>query len=246
MNYRQKIFTNYRTVQALPPQLDLAAADHWGRAFDTYLRGWLPASPDAAIADVGCGSGVLLRFFQKRGYRNLIGVDLSPEQLHAARAVCENVHLQGATEFLLAHPGAFDLVISFDLIEHLGKDELLDFLAAAHGALRPGGRLILQTPNCASPFGIVQRHADFTHEIGLTPGALAWLLRLTGFEKFQAREQGPVVHGLKSFVRFVLWKCLRLYLVLFDLVETGSAQGVYTRVFISSAFKPAAARPPQP
>jgi 2-polyprenyl-3-methyl-5-hydroxy-6-metoxy-1,4-benzoquinol methylase len=238
VDYRQRIYSNYRTVQALPPKVDLVAADRWGRAYDTWLRGWLPTVKTASIVDVGCGGGLLLRFFQRHGYNNQMGVDLSTEQLAAARQVCANVHLEGATEFLTARPGAFDMVVSFDLIEHLRKDELLDFLGAAHDALRPGGRLILQTPNCASPFGIVQRYADFTHEVGLTPNSLTWLLRLSGFQTIEAREQGPVVHGLKSLIRFGLWKLVRLGFLLFDLIETGSAERVYTRVFVVSAVKP--------
>ncbi len=238
MGYREELFTNYRTVQALPAKADLAKAERWGEAYDTYLRGWLPASHEARIADLACGNGYLLHFFLRRDYRNVQGVDISPEQLAVAKQICEHVQLQNGTDFLSSHPTAFDLITSLDLIEHLTKDELLQFLRAAYGALKPGGRLVLQTPNCASPFGVVQRYLDFTHEIGLTPNSLAWLLRLTGFAQFEAREQGPVVHGAKSFVRAVLWRLLRLSFITRDLIETGAAQSIYTRVFIVSVRKP--------
>jgi 2-polyprenyl-3-methyl-5-hydroxy-6-metoxy-1,4-benzoquinol methylase len=238
MSYREELFANYRTVQALPAKPDLAGADHWGQAYDTYLRGWLPANAEARIADIACGNGYLLRFFLKRGYRHVQGVDISAEQLAVARQICEHVQLQNGTEFMLKHPATFDLITALDLIEHLTKDELLKFLRAAHGALRPGGRLVLQTPNCASPQGIAVRHADFTHEIGLTPNSLAWLLRLTGYENHEAREQGPVCRGLKSSVRWLLWRMLRLTFIARDLIESGSAQQVYTRVFVASATKP--------
>lgn len=239
MSYREELFANYRTVQALPAKPDLAKADHWGEAYDTYLRGWLPANRDARIVDIACGNGYLLRFLLQRGYHNVQGVDISAEQLAVAKQICEQVELLNGTEFLFKHPAAFDLITSLDLIEHLTKNELLQFLRAAFGALRPGGRLILQTPNCASPLGIAVRYSDFTHEIGLNPNSLAWLMRLTGFQDYEAREQGPVSRGLKSSVRWLLWRMLRVSFKARDLIETGAAQGVYTRVFIASATKPA-------
>jgi SAM-dependent methyltransferase len=238
MNYREELFASYRTVQALPAKPDLAKADHWGEAYDTYLRGWMPEGPDGCIADIACGNGYLLRFFQKRGYRNVQGVDISEEQLAVAKQICERVQLQNGTDYLLQKPNSFDLITALDLVEHLTKDELLKFLRSAHGALRPGGRLILQTPNCASPQGIAVRYSDFTHEIGLNPNSLAWLMRLTGFQDYEAREQGPVSRGLKSTVRWGLWRMLRWAFIVRDLIESGSAQRVYTRVFVASATKP--------
>ena len=238
MNYRDELFASYRTVQALPTKPDLAKADHWGGPYDTYLRGWLPANREARIADIACGNGYLLRYFLQRGYRNVQGVDISAEQLAVAKQICEHVQLQKGDDFLRVNSNTFDLVTALDLIEHLTKDELLQFLRAAFGALRPGGRLVLQTPNCASPLGIAVRYSDFTHEIGLTPNSLAWLMRLTGFQDYSAREQGPVSRGLKSSVRWFLWRVLRLSFIARESIETGSARGVYTRVFIASATKP--------
>ena len=64
--------------------------------------------------------------------------------------------------FLHARPQRFDLVTGLDIVEHFTKDEVLDFLDACREALRPGGRLVLQTPNGESPFGGAVRYGDFT------------------------------------------------------------------------------------
>ena len=237
MDYRKFLFDRYRTAQGWGT-IDLKAADRWTKPYDTWLRGWFPVSRDARILDVGCGPGFLLRYLGQRGYTQLSGVDLSPEQISAARQYCSDVTLGNAIDYLQLRPASFDLILAIDIIEHLRKDEVLEFLTAAHSALAPGGRLIVQTPNCASPWGIVQRHSDFTHEVGLTPGALAWLLRLMGFVNYECRETGPIIRGAKSLVRWVLWKMLRACWSAYDLIETGSVAGIYTRVFISSAIKP--------
>jgi 2-polyprenyl-3-methyl-5-hydroxy-6-metoxy-1,4-benzoquinol methylase len=89
----------------------------------------------------------------------------------------------------------FDLITGFDVIEHLHKPEVLRFLDAAFRALRPGGRLVLQTPNADSPWGTMHRYNDFTHEVCFNPNALSRLLKLAGFDQVEAREAGPVSFG---------------------------------------------------
>jgi 2-polyprenyl-3-methyl-5-hydroxy-6-metoxy-1,4-benzoquinol methylase len=238
-DYRQRIYERYASVfKAGSDAVDEAAIDRWGGVYDAYLAGWLPDSRDAAIADVACGAGWLLRFFARRGYRNAGGVDVSPEQVALARRHSPNVEAGELLGFLRARRGQLDLVTGFDIIEHLDKSEVLDFLDACHGALRPGGRLVLQTPNGESPFGGAVRYGDFTHETCFTPPLLGQLLTLTGFGDLEFREARPVARGAVSSVRVVIWSCVRQLLRLWNLAETGSAgSGVLTRVFLVSARK---------
>src|SRR5947209_1860262 len=162
-SYRARIYQRYasRERPGAPP-FDPVSAAHWGRTYDHYLRGWIPADRGAAIADVGCGAGGLLHFFKARGYVNLSGVDLSAEQVQIARQVVPGVVEGNVFDFLEARPAAFDLVTALDIIEHLHKEEVFRLLDACHHALRPGGRLVLQTPNADSPFAAAIRYGDFT------------------------------------------------------------------------------------
>jgi SAM-dependent methyltransferase len=220
---------------------DPSAAGAWGRPYRHYLRGWLPQDLDAPILEVACGGGRLLHTLRSWGYRNLQGVDLSPEQIALSRQVIppDQVHEADAIAFLEAHPTCFDLILGLDLIEHLSKDEALRFLDAARGALRSGGRLILQTPNAASPWGAEYRYGDFTHELGFTPGALQRMLALTGFDSLEAREMGPMPHGFKSFIRWLLWRGLRWGLLAWNYIEMGHPGGrVFTRILLVSGRVP--------
>lgn len=240
MDYRQRIYAQYASVAqdgAFAPELPVM--DRWGTAYDTYLRGWLPEHRDAPILDLACGYGRLLRFFTKRGYTRVTGVDVSPEQVELARRVHPGVLQGDVLQFLGQHPGEFALITAFDILEHLNKPEALQFLDACAQALQPGGALILQTPNGDSPWGLGVRYGDFTHETCFTPHALGWLLRVCGFEKVEPREQGPVIRGLVSGIRWVLWQWLRGTTRLRNLVETGSGgSGICTRVFVIRARRP--------
>ena len=151
-----------------------------------------------------------------------------------------DVREQNVLEFLEANRGAFDLITGLDIVEHFSKPEVLRFLDGCFSALKPGGRLILQTPNADSPWGTVHRYNDFTHEVCFNPNALNRLLALAGFTRIEARETGPVAFGysLKSSVRFMIWQTIRAGLKLWNLAETGGAgSGVFTRVFLISAIK---------
>lgn len=238
--YRQRIYENYASgFQDAPSTFDRAEAHRWGKPYDYRFRGWLPPRRDAAIVDLACGGGQLLHFFQERGFTNLRGVDLSPEQVHLARQVTPKVAAADLLDFLAAHPRAFDLITALDIIEHFHKDEVLRFLELCRRALNPGGRLILQTPNGESPFGGGIRYGDFTHEVCFTPRALLRLLALCGFKEPEARETGPAPwgHSAASTVRFTVWQCLRAGLQLWNLAEGFKGSQVFTRVFLASGVK---------
>jgi 2-polyprenyl-3-methyl-5-hydroxy-6-metoxy-1,4-benzoquinol methylase len=239
MNYRARIYEKYfSNIQKQSEQLDLIAIDRLGRAYDVYLRGWLPADKNAAILDVGCGYGCFLRFLSKRGYTNAAGVDVSAEQVELARKINQNVVEANALEFLEAHVSEFDLIVSIEVIEHFRKDEVVRFLDVCYNALRPQGRLIIQTPNADSPFCFANRYGDFTHETCFNLRSLANLMKLYGFTAIEGRELGPIPCGLFSSVRWLLWKLVRLSLLAYNMIETGSqGSNIFSRVFIASGVK---------
>ena len=241
IDYRTRIYKNYATnFQDAPKTFDEAAAWQWGRAQRYYLRNWLPQDKSAKVVDLACGGGKLLHFFKRMGYTNITGVDISPEQVKLARQVTPNVDEADVLEWLESNPASFDLITGFDIVEHFHKDEVLRFLDACHAALKPGGRLILQTPNADSPWGTVHRYNDFTHEVGFNPNALSRLLSLTGFQSIVSRETGPIPigHSVKSTIRYLIWQFIRASLKLWNLAETGGVGSeVFTRVFLIAGEK---------
>ncbi len=98
--------------------------------------------------DVGCGAGLLCEPLARLG-ADVTGIDAAPENIAAARAHAERQGLaidyraQGIET--LAMPGAFDLVTSMEVIEHVTDPAL--FLRGLADALAPGGLMILSTPN---------------------------------------------------------------------------------------------------
>jgi SAM-dependent methyltransferase len=171
---------------------------------------------------------------------NLVGVDISPEQVSLAKQVVEKVYEKNLFDFLRTVNQNFDLIIGLDIIEHLYKEEVIEFLDLCYSRLNNGGRLILSTPNADSPFFGSVRYGDFTHENTFTPNALEWVVGISGFKHGTARELNPVPlsYGFQSTIRFLLWKIIWVGIYGWNIIETGGPKSkVYTRNFIFSALK---------
>jgi SAM-dependent methyltransferase len=240
-SYRDRLYANYgHDFQDAGETFDREGALRWARGCSYHLRDWIPESKEARILDLACGSGRLLFVFSEQGFKDLSGVDISPDQVLLARQVTPNVRQESVLDHLENNPESYDLITGYDIVEHFNKDEVLRFLDGCFGALQPGGRLILQTPNGDSPWGTSLRYGDFTHEVCFTPNSLIRLLRLVGFGHIEVREAGPVPWGssLISSGRYLIWQLIRAGLRIWNLAETGSAgTGVWTRVFLISGIK---------
>jgi len=241
MDYKLRLYKDYTSnIQARDRKIEVSKFDRYGRAYDWYLRRLMPNDKKAKILDVGCGYGRILQFFSKRGYSDVTGVDLSPEQIEFAKKIYPNVIQADALEFLESHQEQFDVILAIDLIEHFTKEEIMRFLDASYQALKPGGQLIIQSPNADSPFGVVHGFGDFTHETFVNISSLSSIMTICGYTGIEGRETGPTPFGIISFIRWILWKFIRFMIVVYNIIETsGPGRGIYTQVFIARAVKPA-------
>jgi len=191
------------------------------------VRQHFPREIDASILDLGCGRGVLIRVARQMGYRNVRGIDGSPEQVAAAKALgIDDIQCADAMEALCKErDSSFDCVVCFDLLEHFSRDELILLVDAIHRVLKPTGRWIIHTPNAESPFGMKVRYGDLTHELAFTRMSLSQLFLSSGFSRVSCYEDEPVPHGIKSAGRLLLWKCFRSLLRLYIAAETGNTNG---------------------
>ena len=178
-----RLVENYHTLSRRP---DISSAEVRKTVFRFFERAFLkllPSDRDASILDVGCGEGAFLLFVKANGYRNVSGVDLSPENVAICTASGLSVTLGDVTRLDWAERGGCDGIVAIDLIEHLPKAGAGPFLEELRLALKPGGRLILQTPNMGSFFASSIRYGDLSHEYGLTERSAVALLMIAGFRE---------------------------------------------------------------
>ncbi len=107
----------------------------------------LPApSGPARVLDVGCGSGVLLARMKSLGWQ-VEGVEVDPEAVKAARARGVTVR-QGPLEQQAFPTNHFDAIHSAHVLEHLHDPPRM--LRECARILKPGGTLVILTPNIES------------------------------------------------------------------------------------------------
>jgi SAM-dependent methyltransferase len=108
------------------------------------------------ILDVGCGLGMYVQAF-RRFSQDVHGVDIDAEKVAEASLALDNLRVASAEN--LPYPeGMFDVVLSHEVIEHVGDDrqalvEAVRVLKSPEPmAGRPGGRLVIFAPNRLYPF----------------------------------------------------------------------------------------------
>lgn len=151
--------------------------------YQPLIGALLALDPAAQALDLGCGRGEWLQRLARSGLAAQ-GVDLDAGQVAASRAAGLQVRQQCAFEALAqAAPGSLALVSAFHVAEHLPFDDLRRLLVLALAALRPGGVLLLETPNPENLcVGATHFYLDPTHRAPLPPALLAYTVAAAGYE----------------------------------------------------------------
>jgi ubiquinone/menaquinone biosynthesis C-methylase UbiE len=167
------------------------------------------------VLDVACGGGLYLVVLAMMG-AEVAGQDLSEDRIDQARHALIRHGLTGelvpgdATRLHFDND-RFDAIISGDFLEHISLAQKRRFLGEAYRVLRPGGLLVLKTPNLSylrvsvwfrrmrallagrSPFGVHIAHTrgnpDFEHHGLMTRGQLERLLAEYPFHEVEFLTQ---------------------------------------------------------
>lgn len=98
------------------------------------------------VLDAAAGQGFLSKKLFELGFE-VYPVDINPLQFFFNKLKCEKVDLNRELPF---KNNFFDLIVSVESIEHL--ENPWDFIKELYRVLKPGGRLILTTPNITNIF----------------------------------------------------------------------------------------------
>jgi len=128
-------YTHKSSQDGVPEEISL-----WHKSILTLI-----SFQDKKVLDIGCGAGGFLSYIQKKHNSQILGIDPNPANIKAAEksgiktfsgyaSYCEDKDFRNC-----------DIVTSFEVLEH--TYDYKDIFVPAGKFLKPGGHLVVTTPN---------------------------------------------------------------------------------------------------
>ena len=166
---------------------------------------------DMKALDIGCGRGEWLELLRENDIK-ANGVDLDKEMLKECHKRGLDVKNTEGISYLEKQPnGSFAVISAFHVVEHISFESLQKLISESFRVLKPGGILILETPNPENIKVATENfYLDPTHIKPIPSSLLAFLAEFYGFartkvlglqEPKQLVQQGHV--GLEDIIEGV-------------------------------------------
>jgi len=237
---RNKLFDNY---SSRTNNLDSSYIEKYNW-FNTYFKNFYnpfleeKENKNLNILDVGCNRGYLLKVIKDHGYKNIVGIDLSNEDLEHARKLdldCPILNVD-AFDYLEKNKSKFDVIIIKAVLEHIPKDKVSEMIRLLMESLNSGGQLIIDVPNMDWLFATHERYMDFTHEVGFTKESIEQVMRLH-FEKYKIFTGDNIFN--RNFIGRLRTKIARKFIekILGWADPEGVSNPIWNRSLIAVGFK---------
>jgi 2-polyprenyl-3-methyl-5-hydroxy-6-metoxy-1,4-benzoquinol methylase len=187
------------------------------------------------VLDLGCGTGLFLSWLAAQKNIVPMGLDSSPAQVEQARRSVPNVHIacSDGLSYLVEHPESFGAIYCFDVLEHLPSIDLcLEWISAAHNALRPDGFFLCRIPNGANLAACYSRYMDLTHERCFTSPSILQLLEAGGLQGCRVIPY----RAAHMAGRFRLWLEATLHRLVFRICGHGQ-EAIFTNNIHAIGYK---------
>ena len=178
----------------------------WFRGMRKILEAWVgrwQGRKMETVLEAGCGTGYMSQWMAERFGWRMFPIDLDWAGLAYGQALGTTRMTQADITRLPFEDGAFDGVVSLDVIVHLPRGEEGAALREFYRVLRPGGALILRV----SALDILRsRHSIFAHERQrFTLGRIREAVGGAGFEVMDSSYANSLLLPVALF-KFRVWE----------------------------------------
>lgn len=123
----------------------------------------LAADSGMVVLDIGCGSGVFADRVGRDPQVAVIGLDANLRAVEFARRQYGRPNLtfeRGELDMMSFSDASFDRISLLEVIEHIYENQAQALLEHLKRLLRPGGRLVISTPNAHSAWPVLEWSLD--------------------------------------------------------------------------------------
>ena len=182
MNWKQWVPDEFGSLNSSERKYFKSEIERTGRQFPIGSR----------VLEIGFGNGAFLAFSRENRW-DIHGTEVNEILLEEGRSRgYECFHAANLNE---CHENFYDLIVAFDVMEHLEQDDILPFLGSIKKILKSGGFFISRFPNGDSPFGLVNQNGDVTHLTTLGYGKIKYFESQIKVDQFFFGAQSVVILG---------------------------------------------------
>ncbi|MBU3601780.1 bifunctional 2-polyprenyl-6-hydroxyphenol methylase/3-demethylubiquinol 3-O-methyltransferase UbiG [Polynucleobacter sp. AM-25C3] len=160
--------------------------------------------------EIGFGNGGFIKFLLENG-SNVEGIEIQESLLEEA----SNLGIPAHNSLASLTNGPYDLIVGFDVLEHLTLEQLQQYFLVFKSVLKPDGKMIFRFPNGDSFVGLSAQNGDFTHVTAIGLSKLEQLIRPLGFKiaiyegaLVYPRSKLKHLHFLRKFLRYLTMQAL--------------------------------------
>lgn len=155
----------------------------------------IDTSKPLSVFEIGFGNASFAKYCHEHGFA-YAGSELDPELVDRALSLDIEAFNAGQGISKMAGGRLFDLVVAFDVFEHVEVHSLIEMLKDAREILSEDGRIVARFPNGDSPFSAPIFNGDMTHRTLIGMGKLDQVCRISGLRIVRVHAQSITVLGL--------------------------------------------------
>lgn len=158
---------------------------------------------DSKVLEIGFGNGGFLAYARQRNW-DVRGTEVNGALVKIAQS--NGYHAIHAEDLSLFDDNEFDLIVAFDVLEHIPPNSLHELIASIKRLLKNNGVLIARFPNGDSPFGLYNQNGDVTHLSSIGSGKVHYFANKLGMKVVFVGGQSQPIFG--TSVKFFLHRAL--------------------------------------
>lgn len=153
--------------------------DYTRRYYDIELRGVISNlnNKNIKVLEIGFGNGGFLTYGREKNW-DIYGVEINDDLIATAKENSFQAH--DSIDFF--NDCTFDLIVAFDVLEHIPPTNIIDFVNTIKSKLKKDGYFLARFPNGDSPIGMRNQNGDITHVNAIGIEKIIQISRICNFE----------------------------------------------------------------